>query len=208
VTTASGPRTVAPQIGAVGPDTKLVTLTVGGNDVSYIGNLMAESCRADLAANPDSALGNQMASYGLCAPVPDRAVATAFRTLEPSMESTIRAVQAKAPHARVVVVEYPQVVPADAQPCAVLPIPHARLEHYRGVAAGLQVATDLAAARTGATLVPAATLSRGHDACSSDPWITGYTSGVMNIMHPNAEGHVAVANAVVRELERQPLRAH
>lgn len=40
------------QIDAVRPGTKLVTLTVGGNDVSYLGSLTAWSCANDPSKVP------------------------------------------------------------------------------------------------------------------------------------------------------------
>jgi lysophospholipase L1-like esterase len=35
-----GQMYLRPQIDALGPDTRLVTLTAGGNDVSYVGDLV------------------------------------------------------------------------------------------------------------------------------------------------------------------------
>ena len=39
-----------PQIDAVTPAARLVTVTIGGNDVGYVGGLMAASCDADAAS--------------------------------------------------------------------------------------------------------------------------------------------------------------
>ena len=47
--------TVPPQIGAVGPDTDLVTATVGGNDVGYLRTLLTCSYAADPAGAPPEA---------------------------------------------------------------------------------------------------------------------------------------------------------
>ena len=66
----------------------------------------------------------------------------------------------------------------------------------------LSLATKHAAQQTGAEFVAASKISRNHDACSSEPWVTGYeaTLGfehVFTSMHPNVAGHAAVAQAVV-----------
>ena len=59
---------------SVATDTDLVTITIGGNDVNYVGTLMAEACLGDLAVNPVSVFGNQLMSYGLCISRPDSVV--------------------------------------------------------------------------------------------------------------------------------------
>jgi lysophospholipase L1-like esterase len=197
----TGTYVVAPQIDAVTPDTDLVTLTIGGNDVRYVSSLTAQACLGDLAADPASPVSNGFRQYGLCTVPSDAVVDAALEEVEDSIIGGIRAVQAKAPDARIVVVDYLTVLPQNGKPCAVMPIPRAEQTELLGVARRLHQVTKLATQRTRVEFVAASTLSRGHDACSSDPWTTGYDfSRLLNVMHPNEAGHAAVADAVVDEL--------
>ncbi|MEW1810822.1 SGNH/GDSL hydrolase family protein [Pseudarthrobacter phenanthrenivorans] len=189
------------QINAVTADTDLVTITIGGNDVNYVGNLMAEACRGDLAANPLSVISNQLKLYGLCTPVPDSVVQARLAGVQDALAATVDAVQEKAPHARVVLVDYLSVLPDNGKPCAAVPIPQQRQKFLLDVARGMSLATKHAAQQTGAELVTASKDSQGHDACSADPWVTGYDfSRGFVMMHPNEAGHAAVAKALVEQL--------
>jgi len=196
-----GTRTLGLQIDAVGADTDLVTITIGGNDVSYVKNLIAESCIGDLAANPSSPLSNYIKPFGLCIPTSDDAVLAALAPMESKLTQMVQSVQAKAPHARIVLVDYPTVLPEDGQPCASIPIIQDRQKFLLDVARELSLATKHAAQKTGAEFVAASKESRQHDACSSDPWMTGYALAPgVSAMHPTAAGHAAVAAAVVKQL--------
>ena len=189
------------QLEAVGEETNLVTITIGGNDVSYVGNLTAEACLGDLAANPASIISNLLKQYGLCNPLPDSAVQSRLTGLQDSLTSMVQAVRERAPRARIVLVDYLTVLPQDGKPCATMPIPQDRQKFLLYVAGELSLATKHTAQHTGADFVAASTASRGHDVCSADPWVTGYDfSHGFVIMHPNAEGHAAVADAVIRNL--------
>ncbi|MCQ6272454.1 SGNH/GDSL hydrolase family protein [Pseudarthrobacter sp. R1] len=189
------------QINAVDLGTDLVTITIGGNDVNYVGNLMAEACLGDLAANPASVISNQLKQYGLCTPLPDSTIDTRLTGITDSLVSMVQAVQEKAPHARVVLVDYLSVLPENGKPCAAVPIPQDRQKFLLHVARELSLATKHAAQQTGAELVTASKESRGHDACSADPWVTGYDfSRGFVMMHPNESGHAAVAEALLEHL--------
>ncbi|WP_314505445.1 SGNH/GDSL hydrolase family protein [uncultured Microbacterium sp.] len=189
------------QLDAVHADTDVVTITIGGNDVNYVGNLTAEACLGDLAANPASVISNQLKSYGLCSPRPDSLVRQQLDTLQDSLVRMVQDVRGRAPQARIVLVDYISVLPENGKPCAALPIPQDRQKFLLEVARKVSLATKLAAHETGVELVAASKLSRGHDACSTEPWVIGYDfSQGFVMMHPNATGHAAVADAVVRQL--------
>lgn len=197
----SGSTTVPAQIDAVTSDTALVTITIGGNDVSYISALNAESCLADLAADPTSEYSLILQQYGVCTPPDPAAVAAALGTLQNRIIDTVRAVQAKAPAARIVLVDYLTVLPANGKPCAVMPIGKQKQQEIQRLARDLSAATKQAAHATGVQFAAASSASSGHDVCSRSPWVTGYVPEP-NMMHPNAAGHTAVAALVIRELLR------
>jgi lysophospholipase L1-like esterase len=185
----------------VGPDTDVVTITIGGNDVNFVGSLYAESCLADLAANPSSPTATALKRYGLCTPLPDETTLAALSTMESKLTHMVETVKAKAPKARIVMVDYPAVLPENGKPCSALPIPQERQKFLLQVAAELSNATMHAAQETGADFVAASRISRQHDACASTPWMTGYDfSPGVAAMHPNEAGHAAVAAAVIRQL--------
>ena len=197
VTGASG--TLPPQIDAVTPATDLVTITIGGNDVSYVSELIAQACLGELAANPNSVTGNLVKRFGACTAPSDETVLEALAGLEDNIASVVDAVRTRAPLARIVLVDYLTVLPQNGKPCAAAPIPQDRQKFILAVANQMNLATKHAAQRTGAELVAASKVSWQHDTCSSDPWIQGFAF-VSNIMHPNEAGHQAVANAVINQL--------
>jgi lysophospholipase L1-like esterase len=183
-----------PQVDALRADTRLVTLTIGGNDVGYIGGLASASCNAlglaaQLAGRPCSAN---------VAPTEAAYVQTAA-----AMRAIVAEIQRRAPRARVVLVDYTRVLPAHGC-CELTPLSDADADIGRAVAARLERITADVAHDTGAELLSAAQLSRGHDACSAEAWSDGYaktTAGSARAnYHPNLAGMTAIASALEQRL--------
>jgi lysophospholipase L1-like esterase len=194
-------HSISPQIDAVTAETRLVTITIGGNDVNYVGNLIADSCLADLAANPASPTANMVKQYGACTPQPDETVRNTLAQMESKLTTMTKQVQAKAPQARIVIVDYPSVLPQNGEPCSLIPIPRDRQKFLLEVARKLSLSTKHAAQATGADYIAASQNSRHHDACSTDPWMTGYLFAPGSApMHPNEAGQAAVADAIIKQL--------
>ena len=148
-----------------------------------------------------SPLSSALKEYGLCAPLPDETVTAALAEMESKLTRMVEAVQAKAPTARIILVDYPTVLPEDGKPCSAIPIPQERQKFLTQVARELSNATKHAAQQTGTEFIAASRDSRGHDACSTSPWMTGYDfSPGLAAMHPNEAGHAAVATSVIRHL--------
>jgi lysophospholipase L1-like esterase len=155
------------QIEAVTPDTQLVSILIGGNDVGYVGDLYGFSCRfehKDKCGVSDSATLEQR-----------------FAALPAKLDRVIAAVRARAPHARIVLVGYLPALPTlpaaadDGKPlCAALPLAPADARRMRATMTRLTQVFESAAARNRVDLVPAAALSSGHDACAADNDVTGY----------------------------------
>lgn len=201
VVTQTGVHAIPPQMQALDEETELVTVTVGGNDVGYVTSLMAQSCLGDLATNPESEFGNALKSYGICNVPAEEHVRAALAGLEQEFVEMVQAIKTRAPRARVLVVDYLTVLPANGATCDVLPIPKDRQKFLIEVARDMGLATRHAAQRTGVELVAMSQNSRKHDVCSREPWVTGYDpSRAFNMMHPNEAGQAAVAAAVVRQL--------
>jgi lysophospholipase L1-like esterase len=179
------------QVEAVTPQTRLVTITVGGNDIDYMGLMFAASCHAGAAVAP----------AGGCAALrmPDEA---AFAALEDRLVAIFTAIRSRAPQARIVLVQY--VALAGEATCAsasLLP-EHAALA--RSTAARLAEASARAAGRAGAEVLPIHRLSQDHLPCSERPWSRGLTAGEDGSQgapwHPNAAGHAAIADELARLL--------
>lgn len=179
-----------PQLDAVDAATRLVTVTIGGNDLGYIGGLMAASC-AGLAAEA----GQPATKCPRIAPPTDQA----FQDVETRLRAVAAEVRRRAPKARLVFVQYPVVLPAQGT-CAATPISDAEADAGRQVAARLAEVTARAAKASGADLLAADKLSAGHDACAKDAWMNGFprpgapVAGVF--YHPNLAGMTAVAAAL------------
>ncbi|WLP89393.1 SGNH/GDSL hydrolase family protein [Gordonia sp. NB41Y] len=186
--------TARPQIDAVTPDTSLVTITTGGNDVGYVQRLLAMSCRnvtpavAKEVAARTCALGHPIAEPG-----PER-----FAEAEWAMYETALAVKARAPHARVVFVDYPPVVLAGERACSLLPLKPEELAATVRVYDELAAATARAAEASGSQLVRTMPAATGHTVCSADPWLNGFELPIP--YHPNDAGKSGVASLVIDAL--------
>lgn len=182
------------QIDAVTPDTRLVTISIGGNDLNYMGVVFAGSCRAGV---PDP----RRASSDPCPVVPEPGAAD-YERVENQLVAVVQAIHARAPQARVVLVQYLTLV-ADA-PCELAPLQEADAALARRLAAGLAAATARAGERSGADVLPVDAASRDHTACSADPWsrglVAGYTGAQGAPWHPTAAGHAAIADMLERLL--------
>ncbi|MEV5282834.1 SGNH/GDSL hydrolase family protein [Streptomyces sp. NPDC052811] len=139
-----------PQISALTADTRLVTVTVGGNDVDYLGSLSVYSC--------------QNTHRPHCGTVDQRAIDAALSTVHTKIGYVVAAVHRHAPKAQVLLVEYLTVLPA-SDGCSGVPLTTAQAGFERKVAARLLSATQQAAADQQATVVDAAGASANHNAC-------------------------------------------
>ncbi|RZQ61315.1 SGNH/GDSL hydrolase family protein [Amycolatopsis suaedae] len=176
-----------PQIDAVTASTDLVTVTIGGNDVNYVGSLFAYACQNTGAPN--------------CPDVDQDAMNTALAGVAGKIGDVIAAVHRKAPRARVLVVNYQTILPRTGPACEGVPLTPAQLRFERTVALRLAAATRLAAVSGRATLVDAAAASAAHDACAAQPWMERFTTSPGRVpYHPNAAGMAAVADLVGRAL--------
>lgn len=197
-----------PQVDALTPDTRLVTVTIGGNDLGYLAKLLASSCAGDSAngkAADKPALcryfagGAASPAHGVLAP-PD---AAAWAKVEEGLTQIAAEVRKRSPAARLIFVDYPVVLP-DGPLCAQTPLPPEAAAQARALAARLAELTASVAKRTGAEVVQASVISRGHDVCAAEPWMAGFSPppGATGFTpyHPNLAGMTAVAEALDRQL--------
>ncbi|MFJ2861894.1 SGNH/GDSL hydrolase family protein [Kitasatospora sp. NPDC087314] len=201
-----------PQLDAVTPDTDLVTLGIGGNDLAAsdlgLGELVA-TCIAGAVVNPLGTPCKDVYHHGYWdwnswswQYGNDDLAERITTTIAPQIADTLRRIHAKAPQARVLLVGYPSVLPADGAKCVLRqPVTPGDVEYMHGVLDKLNAALKATAAAGGATYVDTATPTVGHDVCSDDRWIEGALPGSPAVpFHPNATGEQVMADAVLAAL--------
>jgi hypothetical protein len=186
---------VPPQLDAVGEDTQLVTMTIGGNDSGVFISSVLECGAAGLS------------TLGQGSPCKDRYGSSFGDTIRtatyPSLVNTLRAVRDAAPDAEVAILGYPWIMPAAGGCFDRMPIAEGDVPYLRGIQATLNDAVRRAAAATGATYVNMNKVSDGHDACQpiGVRWVEPVLQGTNAVVvHPNALGESRMAAQTMRVL--------
>jgi len=179
---------VAPQLDALGPDTALVTMTIGGNDSGvFIDSIL--QCGVAGAS-----------TLGRGSPCKDRYGSsfedTVRTTTYPALVSALQAVRDRAPGARVAILGYPWILPAAGGCFDRMPVAEGDVPYLRSLQATLNDAVRRAAGKTGAVYVDLSGASDGHDACQpiGVRWVEPVLQGTNAvIVHPNALGEARMA---------------
>jgi lysophospholipase L1-like esterase len=188
-----GDARIPPQLRSVTADTTLVTLGIGGNDFDLFTTLV-HTCTQLRSSDPQgSPCARRLATTG--------GLAAPLRRITSRVAGSLRAIQRKAPDAEVLLVGYLRLVP-DTGTCPGLPLAAGDYAEGRRLSEGLDRALQRAARRTGTTFVDMYALSRGHDICSSDPWVNGAVTDRQKALayHPFASGMRADSAAVLAAL--------
>jgi lysophospholipase L1-like esterase len=200
--------TLPPQIDLLPADVDIVTLTAGGNDLGYSAGMIGEA--AQLTIDDRELLGAMLEGMGLKKEGVVGAVG--WEEVRERFVRIIDAVKAKAPKARIFLVEYLAVFGPESRVAEDQPLSTERVEVYKGIAAELSWAYREAAGQRsgqGVDVVGIAKMSEGHALGSADPWMTGYTARLLMSggapFHPNAEGHRAVAGELLKRVRAQSL---
>ena len=180
-----------PQVDAITPETELVTLTAGGNDVQYVGDLIMLSLRARSRV----ARALMRPFWNGPRPVAERDFAALHRSFCTIVDSARR----RAPRARIVVVSYPQIVPSVGT-CPALGLGEEEAALMRAVGQALEAVTREAARASGALLVDMGPSSAAHAVGSAQPWVSGATRLRDAPFHPTREGTLATALQVAATL--------
>ncbi|WP_320776146.1 SGNH/GDSL hydrolase family protein [Streptomyces sp. CRN 30] len=187
---------VPPQSAAVGPDTDVITVGVGGNTAGF-GQMLSECpplglltlglgtpCKAALAANLPAQLEKTRQDY----------------------DQMLTVLRERAPGAKILAVGYPTVVPEDVSKCRYGDptqfgtITRGDLDWLRrNLLDPLNEIIETSAAAHGAAgYVDLADSSRDHSVCDADKWVEGFVtrSGRQTNVHPNVLGHRNAADHV------------
>jgi lysophospholipase L1-like esterase len=186
---------VPAQLDAVKKDTQLITMTIGGNDSGVFINSILE-CGAAGAT-----------TLGQGSPCKDKYGSSFETTIKnttyPSLVRALRAVRAKAPHAKVGILSYPWILPSSGGCYPQMPVANGDVPYLRHEQATLNDAVRRAAAATGATYVDLNQVSEGHDACKpiGVRWVEPVLGGTNPvIVHPNALGESKMAEQAIKVL--------
>ena len=186
-----------PQFSVLAADDSVVTLTIGGGDVGFTSIL--ETCATlsltDLFGDP---CRRHYTTGGT-----DRLVA-AINATAPKVAAVLQGIHVRAPHARVLLVGYPDILPGAGDGCwPEVPFAFGDVPYLRGIEVGLNQMLARAAAENGATFVDTYTATVGHDACQS-PAVKD-VEGLIPVslaypFHPNRRGELVMADQVLAAL--------
>jgi lysophospholipase L1-like esterase len=179
------------QLDVLKPTTKLVTITSGGNDVSYVGDLSFLAAR-----NSGSVSGWLMTRFWKGPVKPEH---RKYGKVQSDLVAFVREVRRRAPAARVVIVTYPMILPPSGT-CPRLNISEEQAGAMREVGEKLAEATRAAAGETGAILIDMQRLGADHHACSPAPWVNGWIDARGTQFHPTLAGAQATAEAIAEAL--------
>ncbi len=190
-----GPK-VVPQVGALSRKTDLVTVGIGGNDFGLFGDLTSV-CPAVAQAQPKGAPCRRhfTDAHGVNTKYRDA------RRIRSHVAAGLRAVHRAAPHAHVVVVGYPRLLPTKGT-CAAAPFATGDYAFARRVGILLNRSLRLAATAHHATYVSTYGVSRGHDVCAGRrAWVNGpENTATAAAFHPFEKGERGMARRVYRVL--------
>jgi lysophospholipase L1-like esterase len=192
-----------PQFDALTPDTDLVTVTIGGNDID-IGGLWLTCARLGVT-DPSGNPCERQATAGGTDPYAQRIAAAA-----PKVGRVLEGIHQRSPQATVLLVGYLRLLPPAAGCYPAFPIARGDVPYVDGVEQRLTAMLADQARTHGAVFVDTFTRSLGHDACQPPGmrWVEGtVVITPAAAVHPNAPGMAAVASAVLNTQRAQELTA-
>lgn len=182
-----------PQLDALSEDTRLVTLGIGANDDGVFRTSIL-ACAKVASRDPD---GRPCAAEA--AESPGGAEAHVDQVEEELTEAVAEIVE-RAPRARIVLVGYPDVLPASGW-CEQVPLARGDYAFVRRVMNLINVALRGAAERAEVEYVDLSAASRGHDVCSDEPWVAGRNpTAPASPFHPYAAEAEAVAGLLAERV--------
>jgi lysophospholipase L1-like esterase len=158
------------QISALNSETTLVTVSVGGNDVGFTSVLTHCLLLSEVG----------------CRDAVDKAEQAVRDQLPAKLDATYAKIRAAAPHAKVIVVGYPELNSLGT--CSIPGYTDAKRAAINEGADLLASVISSRAAAAGFSYADPRPAFQGHGVCSSAAWINGPTSPVWNSFHPTVEG--------------------
>jgi len=182
-----------PQLDALAPADGLVLLTLSGDDMGFL-NVLKECVALSFTDPWGSPCESHYTSGGT-----DQLTASVAAE-GPKMAQVLSAIAARAPHARIVVVGYPDMFPQSGGCWPSVPITNGDIAYLRGIEVKANAMLAAAAQGAGATFVNTYTPTLGHNFCTpaSTRDVEGLLPGSLALpFHPNTRGQQAMATAVL-----------
>lgn len=193
---AGSQEAVPPQLDALRPDTTLVTLGVGGNDLDLAGVITRCVLVSYLSPN-GSPCKHSFTLFGT------DEIGSRINATAPKIDAVLDEIHARSPQARILLVGYPSLLPDDGTACrATIPLAVGDFPWVRDKEKYLNTVLAQRAGVRGVDYVDTYGPSVGHDACKAagDRWIEPADSAEGAGFHPNATGHRSMADAVLATL--------
>ncbi|KJY43381.1 GDSL family lipase [Streptomyces sp. NRRL B-1568] len=182
-----------PQLDALDKRTTLVTLGIGGNDIGFSG--IIGTCAQLSATEPGGAPCRDKFTAGGTDQLTNRIADAA-----PKVASVLKAIHERAPHARVVLVGYPTIMPDDGTGCfPTVPIAAGDSAYLRDTEKQLNAMLKKQARAAHVRYADSYATTVGHDVCKpvTDRWVEGaQPENPAAPFHPNAKGEQAMARSV------------
>lgn len=188
-----------PQLSFLAPDDSVVTLTIGGDDIGFLGIL--QTCATLSLTDP---FGNPCQRH-YTAGGTDQLLA-AINATAPKLAAVLQQIHVRAPDARVLLVGYPDILPSTGDGCwPLVPFAFGDVPYLRGIELAVNQMLAGTAAANGATYVDTYTATIGHDACQ--PASVKDVEGLVPAspaypFHPNERGQQVMADQVLAALGR------
>jgi lysophospholipase L1-like esterase len=187
---------VPAQFDALSADTELVTVSIGGNDFSVFGQLVTV-CPAVRAEDADGApcrayfhadSGDVLPGY--------------LRETRDLVDAVVTGIRDRSPAARIIVIGYPRIVPPHGSCPDILPFADGDYRYVDSIERMLNGTLRHAAQSHHVTYINVYRASRGHDACSDEPWVNGQLTdpNAAQSYHPFEAEMVAVGDLVADAL--------
>lgn len=185
------------QISALNSSTRLVTLTIGANDLNLVGlltNCYSKLSTAGIDSCFTSTINNNLFSQ--------------ITNLEPTLEEAYKSIKSAAPNATLAVLTYPQIFPATyttalsrcGNPRGVTPpviTSQNQLTGIRQVVDKLDKVIVQAAHAQGATVIDEESAFAGHEVCTQNSWVNPIVLNGMTpadeSFHPTTAGYAKMA---------------
>ncbi len=177
---------VSLQLGALGSDTKLVTVTAGGDDLGF-GSTM-NAC----AGIPQDCSGLALTASQLAA-------------VEARLAALYATILQKAPNARLYVLGYPDLFPSGSSTCQNADIAASAVGQFHTALQQVNAMIQAAVASVpGAEYLDTTSAFAGHDVCSSNPYGNGVNDALAQqhlaaAFHPNPAGYQVMTRIVYNQ---------
>lgn len=192
-----GGGTNQPQFDALRPETDLVTVTIGANDINI--SDIIDTCTRLGATDPMGDPCRRQATADGTDRYAQRIPAVALK-----VAGVLRGIRERSPRATVLLVGYLRILPPAVGCYSVFPIARGDVPYVDGVEQQLTTMLADQASQHGAVFVDSYAASRNRDLCqpSEVKWVEGNNpTSPAYPMHPNACGMQAVAALTLRHLE-------